>query len=279
MPANVISPADIDRGLMDGILPVYKEWGETPLQCLDRLRTALPALKDARLSYAGRLDPLAEGVMLVLVGDANADREAFLGLDKTYRVQVLLGASTDTGDLLGLPQDIIPMRVNAGIQEGELEAMQIRLDTLSGEQDIEYPAYSSKTVNGKPLFQWAKEGRLGEIDVPKKRVTIYSIKAIRSTEISSEALHEKARKAASSVIGDFRQGLISEAWSEFIGKNASRTFALMEIEVRCTSGTYMRSLAERIGGLFESPALAYSIVRTSVGDIDVGSAYKIDARS
>jgi len=93
MAANVISPEDIARGVVDGVLPVYKEYGETPLECLERLRNISQfgdALKYAKLSYAGRLDPLAEGLMIVLVGEENKNRHSHLGLGKTYELDVLL---------------------------------------------------------------------------------------------------------------------------------------------------------------------------------------------
>ena len=56
---------------MSSVLTIYKNKGETPLQALSRLRKEKPELEKETLSYAGRLDPLAEGLMLVLIGDAN----------------------------------------------------------------------------------------------------------------------------------------------------------------------------------------------------------------
>src|SRR5882724_588569 len=80
---------------------IYKQKGETPLQALNRLRVEKPEYMEATLSYAGRLDPMAEGVMVVLVGDENKEREKYLGLDKVYVTEVLFGVSTDTADILG----------------------------------------------------------------------------------------------------------------------------------------------------------------------------------
>ena len=74
---------------MDQTLTIYKNEGETPLECLERFRVEQPIYKDAVLSYAGRLDPMAEGVMLVLVDEENKNREKYLSLDKTYEVEIL----------------------------------------------------------------------------------------------------------------------------------------------------------------------------------------------
>jgi tRNA U55 pseudouridine synthase TruB len=66
---------------------IDKKVGETPLELINRIRIEMPELKDERLSYAGRLDPMAEGQMLILVGDENDNREKYLGLDKEYEAE------------------------------------------------------------------------------------------------------------------------------------------------------------------------------------------------
>ena len=69
--------------------------------------------------------------------------------------------------------------------------------------------------------------------------------------------------------GDFRQQDIIEKWSELARVSEIETFTLLTIRVMCGSGAYMRVLAEKIGRLLDVPALAYSIVRTRVGDFHI----------
>jgi hypothetical protein len=83
------------------VLNLYKKLGETPRERLERLRTQKPHYAHEVLSYAGRLDPMAEGVLLCLVGSANKRREAYLDLGKEYVLDILFGFSTDTYDVLG----------------------------------------------------------------------------------------------------------------------------------------------------------------------------------
>ena len=83
------------------VLNLYKQSGETPRERLERLRVQRPHYEHEVLSYAGRLDPMAEGVLLCLVGSANKRREAYLELSKEYVLDVLFGFSTDTYDVLG----------------------------------------------------------------------------------------------------------------------------------------------------------------------------------
>ena len=92
------------------LVPVYKPVGKRPLECVELYKAR--NLDDAHItvSYAGRLDPMAEGVLLLLVGDANARRREYEHLQKEYEVTVLVGVSTDTGDLMGKVTNINPFR-------------------------------------------------------------------------------------------------------------------------------------------------------------------------
>src|SRR3989344_64050 len=83
------------------ILNLYKRLGETPRERLERLRLEKPLYENEVLSYAGRLDPMAEGVLLTLVGPENKRRDEYLNLSKEYVVDILFGFSTDTYDVLG----------------------------------------------------------------------------------------------------------------------------------------------------------------------------------
>ena len=91
-----------------GLFYVNKPVCWTPLQCIDVLRTKTWYMNNCKvvgtmkLGYSGRLDPLARGLMVILVGSANLNRTYFDKLDKAYRFTVLFGYATDTQDLLGL---------------------------------------------------------------------------------------------------------------------------------------------------------------------------------
>ena len=78
------------------VVNLYKNLGETPRERLERLRLQKPHYAHEVLSYAGRLDPMAEGVMLCLVGSANHRREEYLNKGKEYILDVLFGFATDT---------------------------------------------------------------------------------------------------------------------------------------------------------------------------------------
>ena len=91
---------------------------------------------------------------------------------------------------------------------------------LKGKFFQEYPAYSSRTVDGKPLWQWAREGRIGELEIPKKEVEIYNLEMVDQKEISSEELKNQIFKKIDLVHGDFRQDEIKKNWQEIMSQRS-----------------------------------------------------------
>ncbi|MCU0660556.1 MAG: hypothetical protein MUD00_03025 [Candidatus Pacebacteria bacterium] len=237
---------------------IYKNLGETPLAALDRLRLERPELTHETLSYIGRLDPMAEGVMLVLVGEENKNREAYLGLDKEYECEVLFGVSTDTSDLLGL----VTKNAIADFVAKDTVAENIKL--FLGKRQQEYPIYSSKPVKGKPLHVWAREGRIGDIEIPKKEIEIYAIKLLDFYTIEKQVLQKIIEERIALVCGDFRQAEILAQWQEYFEQNIPALLPVAKLRVRASSGTYMRVLASDIGQKLGVPALAIGIKRLAI---------------
>ena len=85
-----------------------KELGETPLECIERARIELGLDANMPMTYAGRLDPLASGKLLILMGEECKEKEKYLGYDKEYEIEVLFGIKTDTGDALGQITEVRP---------------------------------------------------------------------------------------------------------------------------------------------------------------------------
>lgn len=240
------------------VLNLYKKIGETPLERINRLREENPEYKDRVLSYAGRLDPLAEGVLLVLVGDENKEQERHFGEEKEYEVEILLGIESDTYDILGISE------ADQKLLEVSLNKFKEVCSEFVGSFEIEYPPYSSKPVNGKPLFYWARNNKLDEIEIPKRDIEIQSINVIEGRKIKGKDLYSEVKSKVSLVKGDFRQSEIIKNWDSVV--SPERESQVFKVKVSCGSGAYMRSLAHLIGKKLGTKALAYSIKRTRVGE-------------
>lgn len=263
---------------------INKNIGETPLEALERFRSQCMqsgepcsngrsstgtkySWKEVPLTYAGRLDPMAEGQLMILIGDECKEKEKFLNLNKEYEVEVLFGIKTDTYDALGIVEE-------RPLHDTEIKLSQIGnlmnqeyLNKYIGKFVQQYPSYSSKTVGGKQLHELARIGALPE-EMPTREVEIYSIEMLgnKIVPIESEELLSIIVSRIGLVKGDFRQDQIIEAWIQLL-KNYQTAWPLVKIRVRCSSGTYMRSLADRIGQDLGVGAIALSINRTKIRKI------------
>ncbi len=226
------------------------------------------------MTYAGRLDPMASGKLLVLLGDECRRRDKYLGLDKEYEIEVLLDLSTDTGDVLGMP-------AYAGTETHPAKiAVRNALKKEVGMKRVPYPAFSSKTVNGKPLFTYALEGALDTIAIPEHDERVYRIALLGMERMPTDALKERIdallalaprTDSESKELGaDFRQDAIRVAWNETLSGVKERDFAILRLRVICSSGTYMRTLAGRIAATLGTTGLALSIHRTWIGRLRFG---------
>jgi len=216
------------------------------------------------LSYAGRLDPMASGVMLVLVGDANKEREKYLNLNKDYSAEILFGVSTDTYDILGLISAVITESLNGEYIEEELK---VKMRGLKGTFSQKYPEYSSKPVDGQPLFMHARAGK--RVAVPTHDVTIYDVSLTSVKTIDSEELLSRIESQVALVKGDFRQEDIVSMWKEKLLQSEIKQFVVAEVDLSVSSGFYVRQYAHDIGEILKLPACALSILRTRVGEWSV----------
>jgi tRNA pseudouridine55 synthase len=236
------------------VKPVYcvnKPVGATPLSQVILLKKKYPELKTIRIGYAGRLDPMAEGLLLLLTGDENKKKLSYEKLSKTYTIEVLFGFSTDTQDILGIVTD--HSRVSNSIH----------IPPITGTYEQTYPDYSSKRVNGKPLYYWARHGKPEGMVIPTKIVTVssYELKSLRT--ISRHEILQSIQSRISLVSGDFRQKEILNKWNSV---DMYASYPVAQFVVSCTSGTYMRSLAQRVGEMLHIPALAWTIRRDRIGE-------------
>lgn len=238
------------------VLKLDKKVGETPLECILRFRADHFEYEQVNMTYLGRLDPLAEGLLLVLAGDTR-DKKKYLEFDKSYEFEVLWGFETDTYDVLGLVTKVGEMPTKLDVKMDKL------LKEISEKKTQVYPPYSSRTVGGKALHTWAREGRIEEVDVPSRSIKIFSIEHLNTRLVKQEDVLKEVLSKIDLVKGDFRQKEIKETWKKSIDKHEMSLISHFKADV--SSGTYIRSLAHEMGQKLGTSALAYSIKRTRVG--------------
>lgn len=221
-----------------------KREGETPLEAICRFKKSHKKYKDAKIGYAGRLDPIASGVLLLMVGKENKNFQKYMKLDKEYKAKLLFGFKTDSHDILGIPK----------ISNSKLDKKQIK--QLKGKQNQQLPAFSSYRIKGKPLFWYALRNK--KVKIPSTKIRIKSIKINSISNISSAKLLNQILSKISKVNGNFRQAKIKSKWKNLLKKDKGK-YIVAEITIKCSSGTYIRSIANKLG------ATLLSLKRTKVG--------------
>lgn len=149
-----------------GIICVNKPEGFTSFDVIAKMRGIL---KMKRLGHAGTLDPMAAGVLPVFAGRAAKACDILPDRDKAYRAGFRLGVTTDTQDSTGT----VVSESDTAVSRTELLAA---LENFRGEIDQIPPMYSAVSVNGKRLYELARQGL--DVDRPARKITVYSLELL-----------------------------------------------------------------------------------------------------
>ena len=253
---------------MDKYVVLEKEVGQTPLQALELYRIAHPELKEVPMAYAGRLDPMASGKLLILIGEECKVQEQYHDLDKEYEFSVLFGIQSDTGDVLGR------IKAERAPRIPEIDLYEV-VHHAVGDITLPYPHFSSKTVQGKPLHVWTLEERLAEIEIPTYTATIHALSLLKfesktGREIAEQALTKietipPVTEESKALGRDFRREDVRKDWQQFRDTYGGSRYVIATFSCVCSKGLYMRTLAERIAKELNTEGLAFHIHRTKIG--------------
>lgn len=239
---------------VDGIMLVDKPSGVTSFAVVNHVRRALvetiPELATRRrqgrrpkgaprpprfkCGHAGTLDPLATGLLVLLVGKGSRLAPFLMGLDKTYLATVRFGTGTDTLDREG--QVVATGPVPSGPEE-----VAASLSLFKGDLMQIPPVISALKKNGQPLYKWARSGQ----DVPEpdpRPVTIHKLE------------------------------MTGARWGVPVVDAPDESAYEVELEVACSSGTYIRSLARDLARAVGSEGHIHSLRRLEVGPFSVSDA-------
>ncbi len=206
-----------------GIINVYKEPGWTSFDVVAKLRGICGQKK---IGHTGTLDPDAEGVLPVCLGNATRVSGMLTDRDKTYQTVLLLGVDTDTQDISGT---VLRESPTDGITA---EMIRTAAAGFVGEIAQIPPMYSARKVNGQRLYDLARKGET--VERAPRNVTIYEI-----------AVDEIA-------------------------------LPRVRLTVRCSKGTYIRTLCHDIGARLGCFGTMESLIRTESAGFLIGDALRLD---
>ena len=179
-----------------------------------------------KIGHAGTLDPLATGILLVCIGRATKQVEALQAEEKEYVAELMLGATTPSGDMEHEVDQTYPT------EHITREMVEEVLKSLTGEREQLPPLYSAKKVQGVRAYEFARAGE--EVELKKALINIYEMELVE--------------------------------WD----------MPRIKIRVRCSKGTYIRSLAFEIGEAVQSGAHLTSLRRTRSGGYTVEKSHTLD---
>jgi tRNA pseudouridine55 synthase len=240
----------------DGLVVVDKPTGWTSHDVVAKSRGLLGTRK---VGHAGTLDPDATGVLLLGVGKATKLLRFLSPLGKSYVGEVRLGVDTSTLDASGTVTAVHDM------QAVSLDDVQAVLDRFRGAIEQIPPMVSAVKIDGKRLHELAREGK--EVDRAPRPVTIHQIEVAPVGTVTGP--DGPVDVGALERIG----GEPSPEWTAAAAPGSGISFAL---SVTCSSGTYIRTLAQDIGAALGGGAHLVSLRRTSVGPYTLADAVPLE---
>ena len=159
----------------EGLLLIDKPTGPTSHDIVNSVRRQLQM---KRVGHAGTLDPMATGLLIILVGKATKVSQYLMSLDKTYQGALLLGQSTDSHDCDG---EITATRDVPELTEEEVLAL---MKEFVGDQYQIPPMFSAKKIHGVPLYKLARKGKVVEREPRFIRVSSFELLEFNSPQIS-----------------------------------------------------------------------------------------------
>ncbi len=211
---------------MNGILLIDKPSGLTSRDVVNIVGKSLGTKK---IGHTGTLDPLATGVMVLCVGKYTKLVEMLTSYNKTYEASIVLGIKTDTLDITGKVLEEKCSNIS-------LSDILLSLKKFEGVYDQEVPIYSAVKINGKKLYEYARENKT--IELPKRSVNISKISLI------SDIKYENNK-------------------------------TLFSIRCNVSKGTYIRSLINDIASSLNTIGVMKELRRIEQGNFNIENCYKI----
>lgn len=212
---------------MNGILVVNKEYGCTSRDVVNEITKIFNTKK---IGHTGTLDPIATGVLVICIGKATKLVEILTSTQKEYIAEVTLGIDTDTLDNTGE----ILKEENVKIEKQQITNC---LNSMIGFYDQEVPIYSAVKINGKKLYEYARNNE--QIELPKRNVEI------KSLELIDEPIYENNK-------------------------------TIFQIKCTVSKGTYIRSLIRDISRNLNTIGVMSKLNRTKQGNFLIENSYTLD---
>ena len=240
---------------LDKVLAVWQPQGYSTHNIAREVAQKL----NTKLTHTGTLDPMAEGVIVLVLGEERYKKSEYTNCIKGYKFDVAFGISTDSFDGMGhitsvdYPETLLESRLLSALPK------------LEGPYEQTVPLYSAIRYKGKKLFDYARSN-LPVAELPKKSGVIHKLSLTEISVLSIAGLINDVTNKIKNIKGDFRQDGIIEAWSKYLSKvDPAQKIFVGSFYVEMTRGLYVRSLSQDICRLLGVGGFVSSLVRTKNG--------------
>lgn len=210
---------------MDGIIIINKQIGFTSYDVVAKVKKIL---NEKKAGHTGTLDPLATGVLPILLGNATKISKYLIEHDKKYIATIKFGEKRETGDSEGKVIEISKNKID------DEENIKCVLKSFLGKQKQIPPIYSAIKINGKKLYEYARNGE--NVEIPPRDIEIYEIEYI-----------------------------------EF-----NKEMQTLKFSVKCSKGTYIRSLCEDISKKLNTVGYMLALERIQVDDFSIDNVVTLE---
>ncbi len=215
---------------MNGILLVNKPKGITSHDVVAKLRRVLST---KAVGHAGTLDPMAQGLLILLLGEATKFSNYIMGQDKKYSAEIQLGIETDSwdaeGELLTSAKDFEQKKLD--FSEDDIKSV---VESLKGDLNFQVPVHSAIKIKGKKLYDYARQGKA--IQVPTRLMKFYKAQ-YKGSRFNDYYIHGT----------DFKTQIVS-------------------VDLECEKGSYIRSWVHHFGQNLGCGAMMSGLIRHQSGD-------------
>jgi tRNA pseudouridine55 synthase len=252
------------------IIPIWQPQGYSTNQIAKRLGE----LRGVKGTHTGTLDPMAEGVVVILLDDERLKRQEFSSSTKGYEFEVIFGIKTDSFDGMGFIQEN-ELNNTLNIEKAALENI---CNSFIGEYTQTVPIFSAQLYKGKKLFEWGHQKI--DIPLPKKSGTIYKLDVLSLEKVSITSILNGILSKLENINGDFRQEEIIKQWQDC--KNELSTIDTPPVFVakfyaETSRGLYIRSLSQDICEKLGTISFVYSLVRIKNGNYTKADCLSLDS--
>lgn len=194
---------------MDGILLINKEPNMTSRDVVNKV---CHILNTKKVGHTGTLDPMATGVLVLAINKGLKIVNEITALDKEYEAEITLGINTDTLDITGKTLDTKEVNVTN-------EDIDRVLKTFIGDYDMEVPLYSAIKINGKKLYEYARNNE--EVEVPIHKVKVYEL--VRTNDIKDNKFSIRCKVSKGTYIRSLVRDISKELGTVGVMSKLNRT--------------------------------------------------------